>query len=73
MKQYTPSEIFCPKTYPKYTYIDRNAGNRSYANRMRRSLMTPGTLITITGPSKSGKTVLCHNVIDKGYNYYRWR
>lgn len=64
--KYSVEEIFRPKSFPEYTYIARKMDNQStYEDRLRRALRISGGLISITGASKSGKTVLCHKVIDK--------
>lgn len=54
-------DVFTPGTYPEYTYVDRNdAKSETDLNSMLR---TPGMLISIAGPSKSGKTVLVEKIV----------
>jgi hypothetical protein len=57
-----PNDVFTPGYFPKHTYVERD--NSVYENRLRESLSRKGTLTLISGPSKSGKTVLVENVID---------
>lgn len=54
-------EIFTPAGVPTVTYIDR--GSRQLEDRLRNSLKTKGMITSLSGPSKSGKTVLIHKVI----------
>ena len=58
-------DVFQPNTVPNHTYIDRTIDEYgdTYTEQLQKALMTPGTLIAITGASKSGKTVLCHKSI----------
>lgn len=58
------NQVFKPFTYPEHTYIQRkNSENEAYEALLEEAIETPGLLISITGPSKSGKTVLCSRVI----------
>ncbi|TWH48877.1 hypothetical protein [Sporomusa sp. KB1] len=64
--KYAIEEIFRPTSFPQYTYIDREIStDDTYELRLKKALRSPGRLISITGSSKSGKTVLCHKVIEK--------
>lgn len=58
-------DVFKPGAYPEKTYITRRNqySKLSYEDRLRKALDTDGFLISITGPSKTGKTVLCEGVI----------
>ena len=58
-------DVFRPKTYPTYTYVDRLSGHSTYEKKMRRAIRTPGNLVVISGASKSGKTVLLRRVISE--------
>lgn len=46
---------------PTYTYYDRS--DLSLEERLLEAVDTPGIIVAVSGPSKSGKTVLCENVI----------
>jgi len=64
--KYTAEDIFRPTSFPRHTYIDRKVSSEdTYEFRLKKALRSSGRLISITGTSKSGKTVLCHKVIDK--------
>lgn len=63
---YNIEDVFRPASYPRYTYINRKFDrDNTYESKLKRALRSPGRLISITGPSKTGKTVLCHSVIDE--------
>lgn len=53
--------VFTPGAFPAHTYVER------FNQRLEQSLMdaldTPGQLISLAGPSKSGKTVLVERVV----------
>ena len=48
---------------PLYTYVSRSEKNQTYESKLQRALDNTGTLISITGASKVGKTVLCNKVV----------
>lgn len=54
-------EVFVPGTIPTYTYVDR--GDDEFEEKLRRGLRTPGKVVSVSGPSKSGKTVLVRRVV----------
>ena len=60
------SEIFRPSSMPLYTYVNRSANRRgtTYEEELELALAQTGNLITITGGTKTGKTVLYRKVID---------
>lgn len=63
---YKPGEVFQPKAFPKMTYIDRSFDEDStYEEELQDDLEDTGTLVVITGASKSGKTVLCHKFAER--------
>ena len=64
MAEYKIQDIFRPKSMPSYTYINRTEKNQTYESKLQRALQNTGTLISITGASKTGKTVLCNKVIE---------
>ena len=64
-KKYNIEDIFRPTSFPEHTYVDRIiADEDSYEFRLKKALRSAGRLISITGTSKSGKTVLCHKIVD---------
>lgn len=65
MTQITAEDVFTPYTYPKETYIERESGHSglTYEGRLMMALENKGTLISVIGPSKTGKTVLCEKLI----------
>lgn len=58
-------DVFKPNALPDHTYVDRRIDEYgdTYTEQLQKALLNPGTLIAITGASKSGKTVLCHKAI----------
>lgn len=57
------TEIFTPSDYPAYTYVERDEDR--IEERLREALDTPGELVSVSGPSKSGKTVLIEKVAGR--------
>lgn len=49
-------DVFTPGSFPVHTYVHRI--DLDVEQQLRDALATPGQLISISGPSKSGKTVL---------------
>jgi hypothetical protein len=56
-------DVFVPGAFPQYTYVERNQ-DRFEAN-LKDALDTPGQVVSLTGPSKSGKTVLVEKVVGR--------
>ena len=56
-------DVFTPTGVPTYTYVDRSA--QSLETQLRNAIRTPGMIASLSGPSKSGKTVLIRKVIDQ--------
>ena len=58
-------DVFNLYALPDHTYVDRRIDEYgdTYTEQLQKALLNPGTLIAITGASKSGKTVLCHKAI----------
>lgn len=58
-------DVFKPNALPDHTYVDRRIDEYgdTYTEQLQKALLNHGTLIAITGASKSGKTVLCHKAI----------
>lgn len=64
--KYQIEDVFSPRSFPQNTYISRiGANGETVDDRLRKALAMKGNLIFVSGASKSGKTVLCHNVIDE--------
>lgn len=56
-------DVFTPTGVPTYTYVDRSEHNLEA--QLRNAIHTPGMIAALSGPSKSGKTVLIRKVIDQ--------
>jgi hypothetical protein len=56
-------DVFTPTDVPTYTYVDRSAQNLE--SQLRNAIRTPGMIASLSGPSKSGKTVLIRKVISQ--------
>lgn len=54
-------EVFTPNDVPTFTYVDR--GTHGFEERLRQALTIPKMIISLSGPSKSGKTVLVNKVV----------
>jgi hypothetical protein len=57
------TEIFTPSDYPLYTYVARD--EERIEDRLREALATPGEIVSVSGPSKSGKTVLIEKIAGR--------
>lgn len=57
------TDVFTPGFLPKYTYNNRDG--LKLEPRLQDALNTKGFICSISGPSKSGKTVLCETVIGQ--------
>lgn len=57
------TEVFVPGSYPVHTYIERAAEQLEQA--LSDALATPGQVVSLCGPSKSGKTVLVEKVVGR--------
>jgi len=55
-------EVFTPNDLPTFTYVERTT--RKFEDRLRETLAIPKMIISLSGPSKSGKTVLVNKVIE---------
>src|SRR5271166_5176288 len=59
------TEVFVPGAYPLHTYVERAAQNLE--GTLKDALNTPGQVVSLSGPSKSGKTVLVERVVGRDY------
>lgn len=58
-----PTDIFTPSDYPTHTYVARE--EETIEARLRQALDTPGEVVSVSGPSKSGKTVLIEKIAGR--------
>lgn len=57
-------EVFTAGGQPTVTYVERQ--EKQVATKIDKYLLTGRTILSVTGPSKSGKTVLCQRKIPDG-------
>lgn len=63
-----PHEVFKPHSQPDVTYVEPSEGQEK---DLKRGLRQEAAIITLAGPSKSGKTVLTRKVADElGYELH---
>lgn len=62
-KTLTAHDVFTPGSFPEHTYVAR-AGDDLEA-KLRFALETKGQIVSLSGPSKAGKTVLVEKVVGK--------
>lgn len=60
----TPEEVFITDGFPEHTYVPLEEGAKEH--ELREGLGQRNKVISISGPSKSGKTTLCDEVFGKG-------
>lgn len=66
MKKYHVVDVFRPNSMPSYTYINRQEKRgTTYETKLKRALQKVGSLIVISGGSKTGKTVLYRKVVPE--------
>lgn len=63
MKTFRTSDVFVPGGMPKLTYVSR--AERNLEDRLRAANDNLCKLVTITGATKSGKTVLVSQVFPR--------
>ena len=56
-------DVFVPGSFPEYTYVHRSA--KGLEDILRDALSTQGNVVSLSGPSKSGKTVLVEKVVGR--------
>ena len=54
-------DVFTPNGFPAHTYVPRE----NYENALQKAFAGRGALLSIAGPSKSGKSVLCERILSK--------
>jgi hypothetical protein len=57
------TEVFTPNQFPEYTYIERP--KEDLEGKLKRALGTPNVIVSLSGPSKSGKTVLAKKLVGE--------
>lgn len=55
------TEVFTPGAFPTHTYVERT--QEGFESALADALSTPGQVVSLSGPSKSGKTVLVEKVV----------
>ncbi len=61
--RYTADQVFTPADVPTVTYVYRG-GDDALEGRLGLALRTKGMIASLSGPSKTGKTVLVKRTID---------
>jgi len=56
-------DVFTPSSFPEHTYVPRD--EEALEKKLRFALGTKGQIVSVSGPSKSGKTVLVERVVGK--------
>jgi hypothetical protein len=56
-------EVFTPNDVPTFSYVERKT--HKFEERLREALSIPKMIVSLSGPSKSGKTVLVNKVIER--------
>lgn len=56
-------DVFTPAGVPTVTYVERE--DQNLEQQLRSAIKTPGQIASLSGPSKSGKTVLINKVIPQ--------
>jgi len=62
-KKLTAHDVFTPSSFPEHTYVPR--ADDDLEEKLRFALKTKGQIVSLSGPSKSGKTVLVEKVVGK--------
>lgn len=57
------TDVFTPNQFPEYTYIERP--KEDLEGKLKRALATPNVVTSLSGPSKSGKTVLAKKLVGE--------
>ena len=63
MKAVTRDQVFVAGGQPDVTYVDRT--NAGISGDLHRAIEAPNQIVSLAGPSKSGKTVLCRHVLSE--------
>lgn len=57
------TEVFVPSDFPTTTYVERE--DEKLERKVREAIETPRSPISISGPSKTGKTALVRNIVGE--------
>ena len=60
-KPLTAHDVFTPSSFPEHNYVARDGDDLE--DKLRFALKTKGQIVSLSGPSKSGKTVLVEKVV----------
>lgn len=61
MHFFRATEVFVPSDFPTVTYVERE--EEKLERRVKEAIETPRSPISISGPSKTGKTALVRNIV----------
>lgn len=56
------TDVFTPNEFPAWTYVERQD---DFERQVMNGLRTPNIIVSVSGPSKSGKSVLLQKVVGK--------
>jgi hypothetical protein len=56
-------EVFVAGGQPTYTYVERSAAHVEL--KLARAIATPNQIVSLSGPTKTGKTVLCRRILGE--------
>jgi cytidylate kinase len=62
-RKYRLRDVFTPGGMPSITYVNRE--NLGLEKKLKDALSRGHSIITVSGPTKSGKTVLCRTVVGQ--------
>src|SRR5438270_1729155 len=54
-------EVFVAGGQPTYTYVERTGEHVEL--KFARAIATPNQIVSLSGPTKTGKTVLCRRIL----------
>ena len=61
-------EVFVAGGQPTHTYVERSG--EAVERSLARAIATPNQIVSLAGPTKTGKTVLCKNILEQ--RQYIW-
>lgn len=61
-KQLHRDQVFVAGGQPTVTYVNRE---QNVERDLARAIATPNQIVSLAGPTKSGKTVLCRKILGK--------
>jgi hypothetical protein len=59
------TDVFTPNDFPTYTYVERDG--QDFEEVLGEALRTPRQIASVSGPSKSGKSVLVKRVVHRDH------